>query len=75
LWWDCRGVRGIVERDEREEVARVVHRRGANAQCYFDTLVEKAMWGALTSAKQQAMAVYAGIPASGESRRGPRACP
>ena len=31
-------MRGVVERDECEEVARVVHRRGANAQCYFDIL-------------------------------------
>ena len=35
----------------------------------------RAKQDALTSTKQQAMAVYAKSPAPGESRRGPRACP
>ena len=62
-----------MKRDECEEVARVVHRRGAIAQCYSDTLVG-SMRDALTLAKKQVMAVYAGIPVLGESRRGLRAC-
>ena len=62
-----------MKRDECEEVARVVHRRGAYAQCYFDTLV-RTMRNALTLGKKQVTAVYAGIPVPGESRRGLPAC-